>query len=243
MKKLIYLFILGIGFTSCSVESLDSTENLLTADVVTSTGAVTISPSAGVLCAGEVLWFSVDVNTTSNFQVQQLIKGIWTQVLLAQQGQSGSVPFEVVLAEGENFFRYTNQGTGSNWANYPTTFTGINCDTCENTLVADLVCGEVNTLTVTFAAEEAGPIVIQGGLTNGTTIISATSADLTRNIEHSSVLNSNANVTRWEGNVDGDCGEEVSVTITFSGGNGIGSWSAKRGEEVLGATEEQSCNE
>ena len=33
MKKLIYLFILAIGFTSCSVESIDSTENLLTADL------------------------------------------------------------------------------------------------------------------------------------------------------------------------------------------------------------------
>ena len=33
MKKLIYLFILAIGFTSCSVESIDSTENLLVADL------------------------------------------------------------------------------------------------------------------------------------------------------------------------------------------------------------------
>lgn len=32
MKKILYLFILGIGFTSCSVDSIDSSENLLTAD-------------------------------------------------------------------------------------------------------------------------------------------------------------------------------------------------------------------
>jgi hypothetical protein len=32
MKKLIYVAFLAIGITGCSVESLDSTDNLLTAD-------------------------------------------------------------------------------------------------------------------------------------------------------------------------------------------------------------------
>ncbi len=241
MKKFTYLLFLAIGVTSCSVESIDSTENLLTADAkFHSQSVVTITTPSGDLCANQELWFTVDVNTGSNFQVQQWVDGEWEQVHLAAQGQSGSESFAVVLAEGENSFRYTNQGSGPNWTNYPTTFTGVNCDTCENSLEAVLLCGEVNTLTVTFTAEEAGPIVVQGGLTNGTTILSATSIGLTRNLTHASIENSNSNVTRWEGDVE-EC-KEVSVTITFSGGNGIGDWSAKRGEEVLGETEEQACN-
>lgn len=240
MKKITYLLFLTLGVTACSVESIDSTENLTVADAKISVqNTVTINAPEGVLCADEVLSFRVNVNTASNFQVQQLINGEWEQVYLANQGQSGSGSFDVVLAEGDNFFRHTNQGSGSNWVTYSTAFVGINCVACENSLVTDLNCGETNTLTATFTAEEAGPIVIQGGLTNGTTISSATAVGLTRNTTHPGVQNSNSNVTRWEGVVDA-C-EEVSVTITFIGGNGIGDWSAKRGDDVLGWTEEQTC--
>lgn len=236
MKKLIYLFILGIGFTSCSIEPLDSTENLLTADAkFRSLSTVTITPPAGVLCAGDELTFNVDVNTGSNFQVQQKINGEWEQVYIANQGQNGSKPFTVVLALGANEFRYTNQGSGSNFVNYSSTFEGIDCNTCENSLVADLSCASTKTATFTFTAVEAGAIVIQGGLTNGTTILEASSNVLLRNSTHQSVQNSNANVTRWEGDVDA-C-EVVTINIEYSGGNGIGDWSAKRGEEVLGATD------
>ncbi len=239
MKKLTYLLFLAIGVTACSVESIDSTENLITADAkFRSQSAVTITAPEGVLCVGETYMFSVDVNTTSNFQVQQLIGGVWTQVHLANQGQTGSAPFAVVLEEGENSFRYTNQGSGSNWVVYPSTFTGTDCNTCEDSLEVDLECGETNTATFTFTAEEAGSIVIQGGLTSGTTITSSGSNVLTR-VDHQSA-GGPSNVTRWEGVVEA-C-DEVTVTISFTGGNGIGDWSAKRGEEVLGSSEAQECN-
>ena len=239
MKKLIYLFILGIGFTSCSVESIDSTENLVVADLKGKVQSVaTITPSSGVLCAGEVLTFTLNVSTTKTTQVQQLdAYGIWQQVFKSNDGVPGSATFDIVLLEKDNLFRTVIAGDGQNDAG---SFFGVNCNTCDNSLEVDLVCGEPNTLTVTFTAVEAGPIVIQGGLTNGTTISNASSNVLTRNLTHNSVQNSNANVTRWEGDVDA-C-EVVTITIEFTGGNGIGDWSAKRGEEVLGSTAELECN-
>jgi hypothetical protein len=245
MKRLTYLLFLAIGVTGCSVDSIDSTENLLTADSRFRTqSTVTIAAPEGELCAGEVYLFSVNVNTSSNFQVQQKVDGQWVQVNLAPQGQSGSVSFEVILAEGDNFFRHTNQGSGPNWVEYSTSFTGVDCNSCENLLVADLVCGDVNTLTLTFTAEEAGPIVIQGGLTNGTTINSASSNVLEKNTSHPGQGNSNANVTRWEGDIEA-C-EVVKITIEFIGGEGVGDWTAKRGvddnEVTLGETEDIKCN-
>ena len=239
MKKLIYLFILAIGFTSCSVESIDSTENLLTADMKFKAASTTeITPPAGDLCFGETLSFSVTANSNKTFQVQQLIEGVWIQVFKTDNaGIQGTRSFDVTLLEGDNYFRSTG-ATG--FDDYPESFVGVDCSTCENLLVADLVCGEVNKLTFTFTAVEAGAIVIQGGLTNGTKILNASSNVLTRNTTHSSVLNSNANVTRWEGDVVA-C-DDVTVTIEYSGGNGIGDWSAKRGEVVLGETEEQTCS-
>lgn len=242
MKKLTYLLFLAIGVTACSVESIDSTENLLTADAkfrIQST--VTITAPEGVLCVGELYVFSVNVNTDSNFQVQQKdINGDWQQVYLANKGLTGSDSFEVVLVEGENYFRYTNQN-GGGFVENSSSFTGVVCTPCENSLVAELTCEDNKTATFTFTTVDAGPIVIQGGLTNGTTITNASSNVLVRNTTHQSVQNSNSNVTRWEGDVEA-C-EVVTVTITFTGGNGIGDWSAKRGEEVLGTTEAQACSE
>jgi hypothetical protein len=131
-----------------------------------------------------------------------------------------------------------------NWKDYPTSFVGVVCDSCENSLEVDVVCGDTTTASFTFTAEEAGDVVIQGGLTNGTLILDANSNILKRNTTHPSVNNSNANVTRWEGTVEA-C-QVVTITIEFEGGNGIGDWTAKRGEddneELLGSTDNFECN-
>jgi hypothetical protein len=112
---------------------------------------------------------------------------------------------------------------------------------CVLGLSVDLSCEENNHIaTFTFFAEEAGPIVIQGGLTNGTFNVSGSSNVLTQNTSHPSTNRSRANVTRWEGNVEA-C-EEVSITINFSGGNGIGSWTAQSNGDILGSTSPQTCN-
>jgi hypothetical protein len=128
-------------------------------------------------------------------------------------------------------------GESTGWILATTPLAVISC--CVNNLEADLVCGTTNTLSLSFTAEEDGAIVIQGGLTNGTTIVSSSSNVLVENTTHPSVTNSNANVTRWEGDVTA-C-DEVTITIEFTGGNGVGDWSAKRGDDVLGATEAISC--
>ena len=105
------------------------------------------------------------------------------------------------------------------------------CGDCENELTTELtICEGEKTLTVTFRAEEAGDVVIQGGLTNDAVIISATSNLLTLNENHPSAGGSSS-VTRWEGEVDA-C-ELVTITIVFTGGNGVGDWTAKRGDTTL----------
>jgi hypothetical protein len=131
-------------------------------------------------------------------------------------------------------------GVSTGWVEVKPLFTVVDCTPCTNELSVVLTCGETRTATFTFTAEEAGPIVIQGGLTNGTTITSASSNVLTRNVTHSGVTNSKANVTRWEGNVDA-C-QVVTITIQYTGGAGIDDWSAKRGDDTLGSTEAQTCN-
>lgn len=168
----------------------------------------------------------------------------WVNVngaLSAPSGGKVTYTFEPEFIGDYNFRAQWNRQGGSGvsigWMDATTPLSVISC--CVNNLEANLVCGTTNTLSLSFTAEEDGAIVIQGGLTNGTNITSATSNVLTRNTTHPSVNNSNANVTRWEGNVTA-C-DEVTITIEFTGGNGVGDWSAKRGNDVLGATEAIAC--
>ena len=126
-----------------------------------------------------------------------------------------------------------------NFANVQYHLVGVCEDECEDELTVDLTCGETKVAVFTFFAKEAGNVVIQGGLTAGTEIISAVSNILALNENHNSA-GGPSNVTRWEGYVEA-C-EEVTITIEFSGGNGIGDWTAKRGDLVLGSTEPISCD-
>jgi len=118
------------------------------------------------------------------------------------------------------------------------------CLGCDDELTVDLQCGETNTATFTFYAEEAGPIVIQGGLNANATIEAASSNVLERNETHPAVTSgATASVTRWEGDVEA-C-EEVTVTVSWTGPANIGDWTAKRGEDTLGEVlgEDVSCEE
>ncbi len=139
-------------------------------------------------------------------------------------------------SEGSYAFRgqYTRTGSPSTCPNESISWTEaafdlevISCLACTDEFDVQLDCDETSTLTVSFSPAEAGTYVIQGGLTNGTTIVSASSnnSNIVQNTDHPSVTNSSSNVTRWEGDLDA-C-EEVVITITFTGGNGVGSWSAK----------------
>jgi len=70
MKKIIYLFLLLLGVTGCSVEPIDSTENLLTADVKATIQEVGKSMNLleSEICAGEapVFVFNFPQDTKGN---------------------------------------------------------------------------------------------------------------------------------------------------------------------------------
>ena len=68
MKKIIYLFLLALGVTGCSVESIDSNENLLTADAKATIQEVGKSMNLleSEICAGEASVFVFDFPQNQN---------------------------------------------------------------------------------------------------------------------------------------------------------------------------------
>ncbi|MCM8568118.1 hypothetical protein NE848_01940 [Gramella jeungdoensis] len=84
MKKIIYLIVLILGFSGCSVESYDSNEELITADARPTVQNVEESLVFGDLCAGEEAEFCLNFPQatigngnpkTTNVQVQLLKYG------------------------------------------------------------------------------------------------------------------------------------------------------------------------
>jgi hypothetical protein len=122
----------------------------------------------------------------------------------------------------------------------------VTCGSCEDfSAVLDCSSGgdcdnATKTLTVTFTAGEEGDYVIQGGLTANATIHCAVAdKDFMLNTEHNSA-GGPSKVTRWEGSL-GAC-ETVTIEINYSGGNGVGGWSAKKNDVTHGSSLEQGCN-
>lgn len=256
MKKLFYLVILGAGIIGCTTDSIES-ETLESYDAKLKAQEVenSMSLEEAEICYGETPVFELEfpqrlngpneADTRIKIQIETYPgSGEWEE--FADLTYSGSGPEEYVynkelLEEGTYSFRANFLGSGDG-PGHNVILDVVDCSECTNELTADLTCGELNTLNITFTAEEAGPVVIQGGLTSGTVIKSKESNVLTANESHSGAVNSNANVTRWEGEVEA-C-EEVTITIEFEGGNGIGDWTVERDdEELLGETEEQACEE
>lgn len=257
MKKLMILSIAGFVMAACSVDPIEKDElNSLDAKVKSSQSEAFIIPE--LLCAGEAAEFCLEFpqdyagpNTKeTNVLVQRL--------LLGDDPETPEVETEywaLIFHESSNTeacFNYTFDTAGDYQLRYKigsggfteVTATIVDCTDCSNELTADLTCGEDNLLTLSFTAEDAGWIVIQGGLNRNTKIEDKWSNILTENKDHPAVQNSKANVTRWEGYVE-SC-EEVSITIQFEGVPYVDDWSAKRGEGeeelVLGETEPQSCD-
>ncbi|MGM1054991.1 MAG: hypothetical protein ACQEWG_03785 [Bacteroidota bacterium] len=246
MKKIIFLSLLAIGMTGCSVESMDS-EELLTADASAKLTGITSVDYDEVVCFGN------EGNFTFNFpqaynkndkEQKTLVKlelwneesGEWKEIHQGNYDGEGPKYFSYDFGAIGTYLLQYRIGTGDNWTSISVSV--VDCNLCENALVAELVCGETNTVTFTFTAEEAGPIVIQGGLNNWAEIIDAVGVGVAQTVKPGAP--GSASVTRWEGDIDA-C-EVVTITIEFTGGNGIGDWSAKRGEEVLGETVVQTCN-
>ncbi|WP_029037487.1 hypothetical protein [Salinimicrobium xinjiangense] len=264
MKK-IYLLFVAATLAACSAEpiqdeltSLDAAVTGKNKSTVQNAGESFDIPES--FCAGEEATFTFNFPQNTNPQGKEQATHIFLQLLVeGDDPQTTEVEesyyYDVINTQypgaGPVDVNYTFDQAGTYHLQYKigsggTTQFSVTVDNCgcTNELIADFSCEENGLLTLTFTAEEEGPIVIQGGLTNGTSITNATSDDvLTRNLDHPSVLNSESSVTRWEGYV-GAC-QVVTITIEFTGGNGIGDWSAKRkidDEEVtLGSTEEIEC--
>lgn len=233
---------LVFAFYGCSVESIDSNEEIISVDAKGKPVALDLNafeyPKEDV-CLGENINFAFKVPVgTNNLQIQEFIDGEWVQVFHKSKSTLNPETFALTYPVGTYQFRYF-AGPGGHTRIEPITV--VNCSNCTNSFSTTLVCDEESTLNISFYAEESGPIVIQGGLTNGAVIVSAESESLNRNLIHPSVRNSNSSVTRWEGDVEA-C-NEIIITIKFTGGNGIGEWTAKRDEIELGSSVEQSCEE
>ncbi|HSJ69565.1 MAG TPA: hypothetical protein VK921_17925 [Anditalea sp.] len=117
MKKLIYLFILAIGFTSCSVESIDSTENLLVVDAK--------APKAQELpeyldypstaCAGDIVEFIFYFNDKPGnlpLKLQLEVNGDWINIFNENFGGSGPESFLTTFEMGVYNLRYQIGGGG-----------------------------------------------------------------------------------------------------------------------------------
>jgi hypothetical protein len=214
---------------------------------------VTFDINQNVSCGLSRIDMLIPSNTHVWNETEQIFEDIWTEKVVDNKTPVNGVVTYTFKVEEEGIYQfrgsYSPKKVDGVWCGenitgfvYGDNITVVDCTPCTNDLSVVLTCDVTRTATFTFTAEEAGPIVIQGGLSAGTTITSAICDDnvLTRNFTHHSVTSSNANVTRWEGNVDA-C-QEVTITIEYSGGNGIGGWSAKRGDDTLGSTVAQSCN-
>lgn len=143
MKKLLYLFILGIGFTSCSVESIDSTENLQTADAKFKIQQVEKSMilKSAEICEGEapVFVFNFPQGTTGNglkatdIQIQLYNPEIndWEQFKKLSYPGAGPQEYsytDEVLEVGDYSFRVS---IGSGGFDYFATLSVVDCSECE----------------------------------------------------------------------------------------------------------------
>ena len=116
MKKFIYLFILAIGFTSCSVESMDSTENLLTADAKFKAEELPEYldyPTSA--CAGDIVEFIFYFNDKPGnipLKLQLEVNGDWINIFNENFGGGGPENFLTTFEKGIYNLRYQIGGGG-----------------------------------------------------------------------------------------------------------------------------------
>ncbi len=128
MKKIYYLIFLAIGISGCSVESIDSTENLLTADAKMKLTEVQNFVVPTEICAGVDATFSFEVAVGTNLQVQQLIGGEWVQVYKISQSTSNPQNFNLLFEEAGDYSLRYKIGSGGFTEK---SVTVLNCNVCE----------------------------------------------------------------------------------------------------------------
>ena len=163
MKKFIYLFILGLGFTSCSVESMDSTENLLTADAKFKIQEVAKSMTLleSEICEGEAPSFVVNFPQNENGQGKTDVKiqietfpgsgewGSFMDVTYFDAGPKTITYTDEVLVTGNYSFRVS---IGSGGFDYTATLNVVECSDCEESF--NYTANLDGSYTFTYVPEE-----------------------------------------------------------------------------------------
>jgi PKD repeat protein len=231
MKKLTVLTMimaLIFGFSSCQKDELLG-ENApeLRAKKAPSTATLVYATTA---CLDAAHPFTVNAPLNTNVQVQIEVAGEWIQVYQDSKTDVTTYNFTYTFTTAGTYPVRVKFGAGGYTDQL--SITAAICGSCVNELTTELTSvGENRTLVVKFKAAQAGPVVIQGGLSNGAVIVDASSNVLTRDTTHNGVVNTNAAVTRWVGTVAA-C-QEVTITIEFTGKAEVDEWTAKRGEVQL----------
>jgi hypothetical protein len=175
----------------------------------------------------------------------ELTPGNWVLVG-SEQPTDGCISYTIPSASAGayNFRGQYNGNSGGcgqdvcnvGYNDYTYTATVVSCG-CDDELSADVSCTEDacnRSVTFTYTAgDDYDAIVVQGGLTHFTSICTATATGLVQNLDHPSLDNSNANVTRWEATGVEEC-DELTVTITWTSTNDdpliTGKWTVKDGD-------------
>lgn len=162
MKKIYYLIFLAIGISGCSVESIDSTENLLTADAsakitVANTSSMVFAES---VCAGEETMITVNFeqrtntqgkNLPTNVKVHLLVGGEWIDIYENSVNDVTSVSFPYLFDDAMEYTLRYSAETGPWNANQMLNVT----DCCTESF--SYVDHENGTYTFTYVAGEDMP--------------------------------------------------------------------------------------
>lgn len=165
MKKMIYLFLLILGVTGCSVESIDSTENLLTADAKFKAQEVDKSLSflEAEICAGEAPVFVFNfpqnqngphlANTDIKIQIETY-PGSDEWLAFKDLSFSGTGPQEYMYEDdvveiGSYSFRAKISAGGFD---YKVTLDVVDCSNCKESF--NYVVNPDDTYTFTYIPEE-----------------------------------------------------------------------------------------
>ena len=245
------LCFLTFTMTSCQKEESVTPNSQLTFRAPPACNPANPTWTNNAPCAGEDLTVTFCVSATCGLQQMfyEVAPNDWVKVA-QEQPTDGCVTYTIPNAAAgaykfQGHYNGNAGGCGQNVCNvgqndYTYTVNVIACG-CDDELTADVACtSDACNRSVTFtytAGDDYDAIVVQGGLTHFTTICTATATGgLVRNTTHNSVLNSNANVTRWEASGVEEC-DELTVTITWTSTNNAslitGQWTVKDGDGNL----------
>lgn len=145
MKKFLYLLVVLLTVTACSVESVDSAKgDLVTADasakVKSQETANSLSPDFATICEGEVptFTFNFSQNDKGNGETQvqlqmEVIPGEWEQIFKEDYNDAGpkeyTYDYSIVLEAEESYNFRAKIGSGG--FVYYSTITVIECSDCE----------------------------------------------------------------------------------------------------------------